>query len=44
MAEVSSPTIITWNVSNWITVSLMVFVFFSLLGLGAKLWQQRKAA
>lgn len=41
MAE---DTILTWNVPNWITVLLMVVLGFAVLGMIAKIWQQRKGA
>jgi hypothetical protein len=34
-------TIITWNVTNWITIILMAAVGFALLGLGMKFYQSR---
>jgi hypothetical protein len=37
-------TIITWNVTNWITVILMAAVGFALLGLGMKFYQSRTQA
>jgi hypothetical protein len=41
MAE---DTILSWNVANWVTVILMVVLGFALLGMAAKIWQQRKGA
>jgi hypothetical protein len=41
MAE---DTILSWNVPNWITVLLMVVLGFALLGMIARIWQQRKGA
>ncbi len=37
------PTIISWNPANWITVVLMVTVFYLLIGMIAKIVQQRRA-
>lgn len=39
MAE---ETIISWNVANWVTIILMAAVGFALLGLGMKLYSNRK--
>lgn len=36
-------SILTWNVTNWITVILMAAIGFALLGLGQKLYASRKA-
>lgn len=44
MAEAGSPTLITWNVTNWVTVVLMVIAFYAVLALGSKLWKNRKGA
>ena len=41
MAE---ETILTWNAANWITVIIMVFLGFAILGMVAKLIQQRGGA
>lgn len=41
MAE---ETIVTWNPANWITVVLMVALGFTILGMVARIIQQRKAA
>jgi hypothetical protein len=40
MAE---PVILDWNFANWVTVVLMAAVGFAIVGLGMKVWQQRKA-
>jgi predicted negative regulator of RcsB-dependent stress response len=40
MAE---DTILTWNVANWITVLIMVILGFAILGMAARIWQQRRA-
>ncbi len=32
--------ILTWNVTNWITVILMAAIGFALLGIAQKLYQQ----
>jgi hypothetical protein len=36
-----NDNIITWNVTNWITVILMAAIGFALLGLGQNLWQSK---
>jgi hypothetical protein len=36
--------ILTWNITNWITVVIMGAVGFALIGLGQKVWQNRKKA
>lgn len=41
MAE---DTILTWNPANWVTVILMVVLGFAIIGMVAKIWQQKKAA
>lgn len=41
MAE---ETIITWTPANWITVVLMVALFFVVLGAAAKIYQMKVAA
>ena len=33
--------IVTWNVTNWITIILMAAVGFFLIGLGMKFYQSR---
>lgn len=35
-------TILTWNVTNWITVILMAFLGFAALGLLAQLYHNQK--
>jgi hypothetical protein len=35
-------TILSWNVANWITVLLMVVLGFALLGMIARIWQQKR--
>lgn len=37
----SNENILSWNFANWVTVSLIVIVTFSLFGLGAKYMQQK---
>lgn len=42
-----NETILTWNVTNWITVLVMAFVGFVIVGAGAQAWRQyqsKKAA
>jgi hypothetical protein len=41
---VAEETIITWNPANWITVVLMVALGFTILGMVARIVQQRRAA
>ena len=38
MAE---ETTLTWTPANWITVIIMVVLGFALLGMVAKIWQQK---
>lgn len=38
MAE---QTILSWTPANWITVLLMVVLGFAVLGMVAKIWQQK---
>jgi hypothetical protein len=38
MAE---ETILSWTPANWITVLLMVVLGFALLGMIARIWQQK---
>ena len=40
MAE---ETILTWNAANWITVVIMVFLGFAIVGMVAKIVQQKRA-
>lgn len=42
MAE-PSESILTWNVTNWITVVLMVLIAFFLIGLAQKWYQVRQS-
>jgi len=30
-----------WNFTNWVTVVLMAFLGFMILGLGAQFWQNK---
>jgi hypothetical protein len=39
MAE---ETILSWNVANWITVLIMVVLGFAILGMIARIWQQKR--
>lgn len=34
-------TVLTWNMTNWLSVILMAGIGFALLGLGMKVWQNR---
>lgn len=36
-------TILSWTPANWITVLLMVFLGFTILGFSAKVWQNYSA-
>lgn len=38
----SESTILSWNVTNWITVILMAAIGFTLIGLGMKFYQSRQ--
>lgn len=40
----TDENIVTWNVTNWITVVLMVAIGFALVGFGQKWWAARQAA
>lgn len=40
----AEETVLTWNVSNWVTVVLMATIGFFLLGLAQKYYQQKNAA
>ncbi len=42
--EGSSDTLLTWTPANWITVTLMVALSFTILGAVARVIQQRRAA
>lgn len=35
--------IVTWNVTNWITVVLMVGISFALIGWAQSVWAKRQA-
>jgi len=37
----SDSVVITWSVTNWITVILMAAIGFFLIGLGMKFYQSR---
>lgn len=36
--------IVTWNFTNWVTVVLMVFISYTLIGFGQRWWAARQAA
>jgi hypothetical protein len=36
--------IVTWNVTNWVTVVIMVGIGFALIGWGQSVWAKRQAA
>jgi hypothetical protein len=36
-----NENILTWNVTNWITVILMAAIGFALIGVGTKFYQSR---
>ena len=40
----ADENIVTWNVTNWITVVLMVAIFFAGAGFAQKWWVNRQAA
>jgi len=40
----SEENIITWNVTNWITVVLMAAIAFTLLGFLQKWWKSKGAS
>lgn len=40
----SDENILTWNVTNWITVVLMVAIGFAFLGFLQNWWAKRQAA
>lgn len=40
MAEGTGESILTWNMTNWVTVVLMAAIGFGLLGL-AQAWYQK---
>lgn len=37
----SDSPILTWSITNWITVILMAAIGFTLIGLGMKFYQSR---
>lgn len=39
-----AENVLTWNVTNWITVILMAAIGFFLLGLGMKWYQSRQGS
>lgn len=41
MADSPQSTVITWNMTNWITITLMGLVAFALWGLGQTWYQKR---
>jgi len=38
-----NENIITWNVTNWITVVLMVAIGFTILGFAQNYWANKKS-
>jgi predicted negative regulator of RcsB-dependent stress response len=40
----ADENIVTWNVTNWITIVLMVLIGFLILGVGQRWWAARQAA
>lgn len=38
----AESTYLTWNVANWITVIIMVTLGFAVLGMVARIWQQKR--
>lgn len=43
MADDVKGAILTWNVTNWVTIVLMAAIGFGLLGLGQKYYQSRNS-
>jgi hypothetical protein len=41
---VADQTVITWNVTNWVTVVLMAAVGFGILAVVLNFWAKRQAA
>lgn len=41
LEESGEAVILTWNVTNWLTVILMAAIGFFLIGLGMKFYQSR---
>jgi hypothetical protein len=41
MADGPSSTILSWNVTNWVTVVLMALIFFSVLAF-AQAWYAKR--
>jgi hypothetical protein len=42
MADTDGGVILTWNVANWISVTIMAAIGFALVGLAQKVWQNRQ--
>ncbi len=40
----NDENIISWNPANWITVVLMVVFGYAIIGMAAKIYQQKKGA
>lgn len=38
-----NDTILTWNVTNWVTVLVMAFLGFLIVGAGAQAWKAYQA-
>lgn len=38
----ASEVILSWNVTNWITVVLMAAIGFAIVGFGVKVWNGRQ--
>lgn len=43
MADGPTESILTWNVANWVTVTLMALTAFFVLGLIQKWYQKRNS-
>ena len=43
-AKLADQTVLTWNLTNWITVVLMAAVGFGVLAIVLNLWSKRQAA
>jgi hypothetical protein len=44
MAEGTSGSILSWNLTNWVTVVFMVAIGFGALGLAQKWYQSRQGS
>ncbi len=44
MAESSGTTIISWNMPNWLTVSLMVGLMYFMVAAAVKIYKEKATA